>query len=53
MPNYRNGRQPVPDLERKLVEVDVRIEEVALVLASGLERKLVPLRLDEEVLLSL
>jgi hypothetical protein len=51
--NNRNVRQPVANLERKLVEVEVRVEEVALVLAAGLEGKVGAVRLGEEELLAL
>jgi hypothetical protein len=51
--NNRNIRQPIANLERKFVEVEVRVEEVALVLAAGLEGKVRAVRLGEEELLAL
>ena len=53
MPDDRNSRHSVSNLERELVKVHIRIEKIALVFAPLFKRKLSPLRLVQEVLLSL
>lgn len=50
MSDDRYRRQPIPNLERKLVKIDVGIEKIALVLAPRLEREILALRLGQEVL---
>ena len=52
MAYYRNVGKPVANLERKLVEVEIWVEKVALVLPSSFERKVFPALLVEKVLLS-
>jgi hypothetical protein len=52
MPNNTDRRQAIPNLERKLVKVQIRIEKVAFVLAPRFKLKLLPPRLVEEVLLA-
>ena len=52
MANDRNVREPVANFERKLVKVEVWVEEVALVLASSFKRKVFSALLVEKVLLS-
>jgi hypothetical protein len=47
-----HSRQAIPNLERKLIEVEIRIEKVALVLAPSFECKVFPVLFGEEVLLS-
>lgn len=53
VPDNRNSRQSIPNLQRKLVEVDIGVEEVALVFAPLFKREVLPLRLIQEMLLSL
>jgi hypothetical protein len=53
VPDNRNSRHSIPNLQRKLVEVDIGIEEVTLVFAPLFKRKVLPFRLIQEVLLSL
>jgi hypothetical protein len=52
VPNNTDRRQPIPNLERKLIEVQIRIEKIAFVLTPGFKLKLLPPRLVEEVLLA-
>lgn len=51
MPDDADIRQSIPDLERELVEVQIRVEEIALVLPPLLEREVLAVRLGEEELL--
>src|SRR5689334_227302 len=53
MPDDADIGLSVADLGRKLVEVKVRIEEVAVVLAALLEGEVLAIRLGEEELLPL
>lgn len=53
MPDDADVGQPVADLEGELVEVEIRVEEVALVLAPGFEGEVFAVRLGEEVFLAL
>jgi hypothetical protein len=53
VPDDADVGQSIANLERKLVEVEVRVEEVALVLAPGFKGEVLPVCLGEEVLLSL
>lgn len=53
VPDDADIGQAIPDLQRELVEVQIRVEEIALVLPPGLEDKVLAVRLGEEVLLSL
>ncbi len=52
MPNHAYDRQSIPNLERKLVEVKIRVEKVALVFAACFEDKVLPVLLRKEELLS-
>jgi hypothetical protein len=51
MPEDGDVGQSVPNLQRKLVEVEIRVEEIALVLATRFKGKVFPLLLVEEVFL--
>jgi len=52
MPNHTYSRQSIPDLERKLIEIEIRVEEIALIFPPSLKHKVLSVLLREEELLS-
>jgi hypothetical protein len=51
MPDNANRRQPVSNLQRKLIEIEIRIEEITLILSPLLKHKLLSVLLRQEMFL--